>query len=147
MDLSTIKDNLNAGQYKDPWDFCDDMWLMFENAWLYNRKNSKVYKYCTKVGEILQGNCFFMEFLLVFFFAAFRSFYGRNRSGDASGRLLLRQKVSLYPFGPRLLRAAHVRHTARRSLLLSRNEISIRRGLRTVYLLQKMFRRTSGRFD
>ena len=27
----------------------DDVWLMFENAWIYNRKTSRVYKYCTKV--------------------------------------------------------------------------------------------------
>lgn len=49
MDLSTIRDKLDNGHYKNPWEFCDDMWLMFDNAWLYNRKNSKVYKYCTKV--------------------------------------------------------------------------------------------------
>ena len=29
--------------------FCDDMRLMFDNAWLYNKKTTKVYKYCTKV--------------------------------------------------------------------------------------------------
>ena len=29
--------------------YCDDVWLMFNNAWLYNRKTSRVYKYCTKV--------------------------------------------------------------------------------------------------
>jgi len=29
--------------------YCDDVWLMFDNAWLYNRKTSRVYKYCTKV--------------------------------------------------------------------------------------------------
>jgi E1A/CREB-binding protein len=51
MDLSTIKEKLDTGDYKNPWEFCDDMWLMFENAWLYNRKNSKVYKYCTKLSE------------------------------------------------------------------------------------------------
>lgn len=49
MDLSTITANLDAGAYQDPWEFCDHMWLMFENAWLYNKKNSRVYKFCTKV--------------------------------------------------------------------------------------------------
>ncbi|KJH52894.1 zinc finger, ZZ type [Dictyocaulus viviparus] len=48
MDLSTICVKLDSGRYKNPWEFCDDMWLMFDNAWMYNRKNSKVYKYCTK---------------------------------------------------------------------------------------------------
>ncbi|KHJ49440.1 hypothetical protein D918_00566 [Trichuris suis] len=52
MDLLTIKEKLLAGEYKNPWDFCEDVWLMFENAWLYNRKNSKVYKYCTKLSEV-----------------------------------------------------------------------------------------------
>lgn len=38
--------------------YCDDVWLMFNNAWLYNRKTSRVYKYCTKV----RGSCgFFIE--------------------------------------------------------------------------------------
>lgn len=49
MDLSTISNKLDTGEYKNPWEFSDDMWLMFDNAWLYNRKNSKVYKYCNKV--------------------------------------------------------------------------------------------------
>uniref|UniRef100_A0A9J2PJZ0 histone acetyltransferase n=1 Tax=Ascaris lumbricoides TaxID=6252 RepID=A0A9J2PJZ0_ASCLU len=52
MDLSTISEKLDNGLYKNPWQFCDDMWLMFDNAWLYNRKNSKVYKYCTKLSEL-----------------------------------------------------------------------------------------------
>ena len=50
MDLSTIKRKLDTGQYADPWHYVDDVWLMFDNAWLYNRKTSRVYKYCTKVG-------------------------------------------------------------------------------------------------
>lgn len=49
MDLSTIKRNLDTGQYVDPWQFVDDVWLMFDNAWLYNRRSSKVHKFCTKV--------------------------------------------------------------------------------------------------
>ena len=49
MDLSTIRRKLDSGQYKDPWEYVDDVWLMFDNAWLYNRKTSRVYKYCTKV--------------------------------------------------------------------------------------------------
>lgn len=49
IDLSTIKMKLDRGEYKDPWEYVDDVWLMFDNAWLYNRKNSRVYRYCTKV--------------------------------------------------------------------------------------------------
>ena len=49
MDLGTIRKKLDSGQYKDPWEYADDVWLVFDNAWLYNRKNSRVYKYCSKV--------------------------------------------------------------------------------------------------
>jgi E1A/CREB-binding protein len=49
MDLSTIKKKLDTGQYTDPWQYADDVWLMFSNAWLYNRKTSRVYRYCSKV--------------------------------------------------------------------------------------------------
>ncbi|KAK3871156.1 hypothetical protein Pcinc_023010 [Petrolisthes cinctipes] len=49
MDLSTIKRKLDTGQYTDPWDYVDDVWLMFDNAWIYNRKTSRVYRYCTKL--------------------------------------------------------------------------------------------------
>ena len=52
MDLATIGQKLDTGFYKHPWEFCDDMWLMFDNAWLYNKKNSKVYKYSTKLSEM-----------------------------------------------------------------------------------------------
>ena len=49
MDLQTINTKLDNGQYKNPWQFCEDMRLMFDNAWLYNEKSSIVYKYCTRV--------------------------------------------------------------------------------------------------
>ena len=52
MDLSTIKRKLDHGQYTDPWQYVDDVWLMCDNAWLYNRKTSRVYKYCTKLSEV-----------------------------------------------------------------------------------------------
>lgn len=53
MDLSTIKRKLDTGQYKDPWEYVDDVWLMFDNAWIYNKKSSRVYKYCTKVSTFV----------------------------------------------------------------------------------------------
>jgi E1A/CREB-binding protein len=52
MDLSTIKTKLDEGKYINPMEYVDDMWLMFNNAWLYNKKTSKVYKYCTKLAEV-----------------------------------------------------------------------------------------------
>lgn len=60
IDLSTIKNKLDHGEYKDPWQYVDDVWLMFENAWLYNRKNSRVYRYCTKVSfEFINRQTYF----------------------------------------------------------------------------------------
>ena len=53
MDLSTISQRLSSGQYQCPWQFIDDIWLMFNNAWLFNRRNTKVYKSCTKVCRTL----------------------------------------------------------------------------------------------
>lgn len=55
MDLSLMKKKLDEALYNDPWEFVDDMWLMFNNAWLYNRKTSKVYKFCTKVSVQVQS--------------------------------------------------------------------------------------------
>lgn len=54
MDLSTIKRKLDTGQYQEPWQYVDDIWLMFNNAWLYNRKTSRAYKYCSKLSEVFE---------------------------------------------------------------------------------------------
>ncbi|KAK4337365.1 hypothetical protein RND71_043322 [Anisodus tanguticus] len=54
MDLSTIKRKLDTGQYQDPWQYVEDVYLMFENAWLYNKKTSRVYKYCNKLKEVFE---------------------------------------------------------------------------------------------
>ncbi|XP_038056192.1 histone lysine acetyltransferase CREBBP-like isoform X2 [Patiria miniata] len=54
MDLSTIKHKLDTGVYQNPWQYVDDVWLMLENAWLYNRKTSRVYKYCSKLAEVFE---------------------------------------------------------------------------------------------
>jgi len=53
MDMSTIQSKLLAGGYTEPWDFIADFALMFDNAWLYNKKTSKVYKYCSKVSDYI----------------------------------------------------------------------------------------------
>uniref|UniRef100_A0A3B4EY83 histone acetyltransferase n=1 Tax=Pundamilia nyererei TaxID=303518 RepID=A0A3B4EY83_9CICH len=55
IDLSTIKRKLDTGQYQEPWQYVEDVWLMFNNAWLYNRKTSRVYKYCTKLAEVFEA--------------------------------------------------------------------------------------------
>ncbi|CAF0704154.1 unnamed protein product [Brachionus calyciflorus] len=55
MDLSTIRKKFEEGKYLNPQEYVDDMWLMFNNAWLYNKKTSKVYKNCTKLSEIFSS--------------------------------------------------------------------------------------------
>ncbi|CAF1486964.1 unnamed protein product, partial [Rotaria sordida] len=45
MDISTIHNKLLRGEYKNPLEFCDD-------AWLYNRKTTRIYKVCTKLVEL-----------------------------------------------------------------------------------------------
>ncbi|VDM34683.1 unnamed protein product [Hydatigera taeniaeformis] len=55
MDLTTIRNNLEDGVYKDPWEVLNHFRLMFNNAWLYNKKNSKVYKMCTKLSELFES--------------------------------------------------------------------------------------------
>ena len=54
MDLSTIARKLDDGDYEDPWQYVNDVYLMFDNARLYNRRTSKVYRYCTKLNEIFE---------------------------------------------------------------------------------------------
>ena len=49
MDISTIQMKLLQGDYQNPLQLCDDAWLMFNNAWLYNKKTTRIYKMCTKV--------------------------------------------------------------------------------------------------
>jgi hypothetical protein len=51
MDISTMQMKLRHGDYQNPLQFCDDAWLMFNNAWLYNKKTTRVYKMCTKVNR------------------------------------------------------------------------------------------------
>ncbi|CAH8581817.1 unnamed protein product [Heterobilharzia americana] len=55
MDLSTIRRKLEDREYKDPWEIVDDFWLMLNNAWLYNKKTSKVYKTCTRLAETFES--------------------------------------------------------------------------------------------
>ena len=52
MDLQSIQNKLDTGAYTDPWQFCDDVWLMFDNCWAYNRKTSRVYKFGLKVCSV-----------------------------------------------------------------------------------------------
>ncbi|VDP85670.1 unnamed protein product [Echinostoma caproni] len=55
MDLTTIRNNLEDGKYSDPWQVVEHFRLMFNNAWLYNKKTSRVYKMCSKLAELFQS--------------------------------------------------------------------------------------------
>ncbi|GFT32224.1 CREB-binding protein [Nephila pilipes] len=54
IDLSTIKQKLDIGEYQDPWQYIDDVNLMFNNAQLYNKKTSRVYKHCKKLAVVFE---------------------------------------------------------------------------------------------
>ncbi|XP_019862925.1 PREDICTED: CREB-binding protein-like isoform X2 [Amphimedon queenslandica] len=56
IDLSIIRRKLEDGSYSNPWQFCDDIQLMFDNAWTYNKKTSRVYKFCSKLYEVFYEN-------------------------------------------------------------------------------------------
>ena len=77
---------LESGEYTNPWAFCEDTWLMFANAWLYNRKNSKVYKYATKVSLFsflnLHPRSRERSILIFDLSSAERVVHGHHQSGD-----------------------------------------------------------------
>ncbi|CAF1312058.1 unnamed protein product [Adineta steineri] len=52
MDFSTIFKKLDENQYSTPFQFCEDIWLVFTNAWTYNKKTQKVYKAGLKMSEM-----------------------------------------------------------------------------------------------
>lgn len=54
MDMSTISKKLNENEYLTPLQFCQDIWLIFNNAWSYNKKMHKVYKDASKVNIKLE---------------------------------------------------------------------------------------------
>ena len=42
MDLGTVRERLNAGEYSMPGEFTSDIELIFKNAKIYNAKGSEV---------------------------------------------------------------------------------------------------------
>ena len=51
MDFSTIMKKLNANEYLTPFQFCEDIWLVFSNTWTFNKKSHRVYKAGLKVSS------------------------------------------------------------------------------------------------
>jgi hypothetical protein len=44
MDFSTIFKKFGENQYTTPFQFWEDMWLVFNNTWTFNEKTHRVYK-------------------------------------------------------------------------------------------------------
>ena len=53
MDFSTIFKKLDQNQYTTPFQFCEDIWLVFNNTWTFNKKTQRVYKAGVKVSYSL----------------------------------------------------------------------------------------------
>lgn len=51
MDFSTIMKKLSENQYLTPFQFCEDIWLVFNNTWTFNKKSHRVYKAGVKVSS------------------------------------------------------------------------------------------------
>lgn len=51
MDFSTIFDKLDKDQYPTPFRFCEDVWLVFNNTWTFNKKTQRVHKAGIKVTD------------------------------------------------------------------------------------------------
>jgi len=54
MDFSTIFKKLDENQYTTPFQFWEDMWLVFNNTWTFNKKTQRVYKAGVKVSDSIQ---------------------------------------------------------------------------------------------
>lgn len=52
IDLSTIRQKLTNHEYKDAWRFVADIQLMFDNAYLFNKKGTPVYEFTNKLNKI-----------------------------------------------------------------------------------------------
>jgi hypothetical protein len=64
MDFSTIFKKLDENQYATPYQFSEDIWLVFNNTWLFNKKTQKVYKAGLKVNQsIFLSNTVSNEFV------------------------------------------------------------------------------------
>jgi len=54
MDFSTIFKKFDENQYTTPFQFWEDMWLVFNNTWTFNKKTQRVYKAGVKVSYSIQ---------------------------------------------------------------------------------------------
>ncbi|ESO07300.1 hypothetical protein HELRODRAFT_137270, partial [Helobdella robusta] len=56
MDFGTIKSKLDRLVYKDPWEIINEIYLVFGNAWLYNKKCSVYHKYACKLADVFEAH-------------------------------------------------------------------------------------------
>jgi hypothetical protein len=54
MDFSTIFKKFDENQYTTPFQFWEDIWLVFNNTWTFNKKTQRVYKAGVKVSDSSQ---------------------------------------------------------------------------------------------
>lgn len=54
IDLTTIREKLINRKYDDAWGFIADINLMFQNAWHFNKRQTPVYEYTTKLNKLWQ---------------------------------------------------------------------------------------------
>ncbi|CAF4044071.1 unnamed protein product [Rotaria sp. Silwood1] len=47
-----IHNKLLCGEYKNPLEFSDDIWAIFNHIWLYNEKTLPIYEICSKLAEL-----------------------------------------------------------------------------------------------
>lgn len=66
MDFSTIFKKFDENQYSTPFEFCEDISLVFNNAWTYNKKTQKVYKAGLKVNTSIFHSKFLFLIILAF---------------------------------------------------------------------------------
>jgi E1A/CREB-binding protein len=64
IDLGTIKQNIENGIYHEPWQYINDIRLMFTMAWTFNRKNTYVYMNCSKASIYIFSIC--LDGIIVF---------------------------------------------------------------------------------
>jgi E1A/CREB-binding protein len=55
-DLDTIYMKLKKGEYSDPWEYIDDVWLVFNNSWLFNQKMFEVFHWCSSHYNFIQNS-------------------------------------------------------------------------------------------
>lgn len=116
------------------------MSLFFTYFRLYNKKNSKVYKYCTKVTKFLSNQMYSV-------FLALRAFRWKHQPGDEADGLLLWSQVVFYSVGFDLLRSSCMFYCKRSAIFYVRVGLNLLwiDGFGSLRLLPEMLWLTSTR--